>query len=594
MEPFSTIGEIVDYVENHFDNPKALNYQHEGTWKHVSTKEFVETVRKVAYGLIKIGMKPGDKVGILANSSANWTIVDFAVIMAGGITVPLFANLSDENFIFEVAQANIRYLFVEGHKQWQMYEEHYHLFQTVISFQKAISLETKPEAEEAYEFSELVTIGDTFMQEKPGLLAKIASSIHADDVATIVYTSGSTGVPKGAEITHRNLVHLIQFGNLNWSENDRYLSILPLAHIFARQLNYIMIAWGGSVYYLTELSGIAKAFREVNPTFMIVVPRLLEKIRTRISMQLSKENYLKQWIAKKAFALAEDPDESFLKRYLYRPLAKLFVYRPIMKQFGNSFRMIFSGGAALDPKLETFFQHLGFPILQGWGLTEASTATINLPTKNKIGTVGPPLPGVKIKIAENGEILLSSPTVMKGFYRRRRATEAAIDADGWLHTGDKGEIDKDGYLKITGRLKRKFKLSTGEYVSPEKIERLLRLHTLVDMAFVVGEGHSAAACLLFPDIEVVHRLKQECQATDLTDEEFLESEEMQKQTQAIIDQVNGKINQWERIAYYRLILEPLSVEKGELTPSTMKIRREVVLDKYHDLIESIYEREEVA
>lgn len=585
MKPIKTFADIIWRMEHVYDNPKALNYMEKDKWKHISSHEFVAKVKRLTYGLISLGLKRGDKVGILAYSSPNWVMADMAVVMAGGVSVPLFHNISNENFIYEVGQSSIRYLFVEGHEQWLKFGRHKNLFETVIGLDEHV------EAKGAFSFEDVLKMGEELMIKKPELFDKLGKALHEDELVTIIYTSGSTGVPKGAQLTHKNLVHLINQEVFYWrSENDRYLSILPLAHVFARQINLIMLGLGISQYFLNELPEFASVCKTLKPTGMIVVPRFLEKMYGVIYTKLQNSKGIKRKIGVWAFNLAVDEKETLFKKYILKPIAKLLVYSKIFKAFGGRFHVILCGGAKLDPKLCRFFLTVGFPIYEGWGLTEASTATVNRPGKIKIGTVGLPLAGVKVKLGEEDEILLGGPTVMKGYYRNDAATALALDEEGWFHTGDKGEIDEEGFLKIVGRIKEQYKLSTGEYVVPGRIEESICRSPLVEMAMVIGEGKKHVSCLLFPDYDVMRQWKKMHNLMNLSDEEFLESPVAKEEIQRLIEQVNSKINNWEHIFQYRFILEKPTVDGGELTP-TLQLRRRVVLDKYQDLVDSIYVKE---
>lgn len=580
--PLVTFADLVQHVENKYTNSHALNAREGMYWKSVSTQEMIFDIKRLAYGLIKLGLKKGDAVGILALSSPKWTIADLAIIMAGGITVPIFANLSNDNFVYEVAQANVRFLFVEGEEQWQMFAEHSNLFEKVIGFEELNS------EHGALSYHEILMNGEILWDKKPTLWDELIHQQNTDDVITIIYTEGSTGLPKGVELTHRNLLHLVNFEVFKWQPDEKYLSILPLAHVFARQITYIMIGWGVSVYYLNDLAQMAPVAMQIKPNLMILVPRILEKIYTAFVIQTQKEpNRIKRAIGTWAINLANSKKTDIISEYILRPIADYLVYRHFRKALGGQWRVILCGGAALSKTLYQFFLRIGIPVFEGWGLSEGSTACVNTPGHVKIGTVGHPLPGIKVKVGENGELLIAGPTVMKGYYRNPDATMTTIDSDGWLHTGDKGEIDSEGYVTLIGRVKEQFKMSSGEYVAPSRIEHILCTHPLIDMALVVGEGQRFAACLLFPDPIYLRKIKALQKVENMSDVEFLQSDYVKKEMDALINKVNSKVNTWERLQQYRFILDHLSVENGELTP-TNKIKREIVIEKYQAIIEGIY------
>lgn len=583
MEPFHTFGEVVRYIEENYSNPKAFNHLENGHWKHISSESFIFDVKRLTYGLISLGLRRGDKVAILGESSPYWHFADFAIIIAGGVTVPLFAKISSEHLIYEAAQANIRYIFVEGEEQWKLCEGHRSLFE------KVIALDDPGDIADVIRYHDLLQMGEVLWEKKPKLWEELHHRLKPDDVATIIYTAGSTGMPKGVQLTHLNLCHLVSFKVFGWdSDTDKYLSVLPIAHVFARQINLIMIGWGVSMYFLKDLSRLASVSKELRPSLMIVVPRLLEKMYGAMeSRVLGEKNWLKRTIGKWAFDLAKNPSQSLLKKCILRPIADFLVYSSIRKSLGDNWRVILCGGAALDINLNYFFLNIGFPIYEGWGLTEGSTSVVNQPGKVRPGTVGAPLPGVKLKLGENDEVLLGGPMVMKGYYRHPDATQAAIDEEGWLHTGDKGQIDKDGFLKLTGRVKEQFKLSTGEYIAPSRIEHLLCQHRLVDLAMIVGERRKYATCFLFPERSVLKRLKKEKKQESTPDEDFLESPFVQKEMETLLEHVNKKINSWEKLVKWKFILKTPTIEDGELTP-TLKLKRGVILENNEELVEEMY------
>lgn len=587
MDPLHTIGEVVQYIEDNHSNPKAFNFFEEGEWKHLSTEQFLFDLKRLTYGLISQGLRRGDKVGILAHSSPQWNLADFAIIMAGGVSVPLFVKIASESFIYEVAQANTRFLFVQGKDQWEMYEKHRNLFE------KVIGLDDPGEIVGAMKYHEILKEGEKLWEAKPRLWKELQSRLKSDDLATIIYTAGSMGMPKGVMLTHLNLCHLISGDIFHWKpEEQKYLSILPLAHVFARQINLILISWGVPIYYLNDLSQLTNVCKELNPSLMIVVPRLLEKMYDAMNAKVRRiRSKLLRGISLWAFKLARDPGESIIKNWILRPIADYLVYRKLRRSLGNQWEVILCGGAALDHGLNRFYVRIGLPIYEGWGLTEGSTACVNYPGEVKIGTVGPPLPGVKVKLGENDEILLGGPTVMKGYYRNPEATEAVLDDEGWLHTGDKGKIDEKGRLSIVGRVKEQFKLSSGEYLSPSRIEHMLNQHPLVDLSMVIGEKRKYAACLLFVDHAGLKRLRKETGQSEVSDEELLESEKVRREMEVFLDSVNKRINHWEKLVKWKFIMDAPSIENGELTP-TLKLRRSNILEKYEDVVEAIYSVEE--
>jgi len=457
-------------------------------------------------------------------------------------------------------------------------------------FEKIISFADNGNEETIYGWEQIISLGRELAKEQPDRYRQLAQDVRDDDLATIIYTSGSTGVPKGVELTHKNLISLVHSEAFYWDPRiDRYLCVLPLAHVFGRSLNLLMIGWGVSIYYWNDLKNVGAIFREIQPTVTVVVPRLLEKIYAKMLINIHQASFIKRKIGLWAFNLAGTKKKTFLQRLLY-PLADKLVFSALRKSLGNKLRIVICGGAALDSQICRFFIEIGVPIYEGWGLTEAATVTVNKPGQTKIGSVGPPLPPMELKISEEGEVLVNGPIVMQGYHLNPEATAKVIDSEGWLHTGDRGSIDSDGFLTILGRIKDLYKTSTGEYIAPVPIEQALCKTPLIDMAMVVGDGRKFASCLLFPNLEVVESLKASHKQTHVSTEEFLNREFIQQEMEKLLNTINTHLNHWEQIHAYRFVLDAPTIESGMLTPS-MKIRREVVATKYKELIDSMYSEE---
>jgi len=581
MDPFRHVGEVLRYMQQNYANPKALNYYQNNTWHHISTESFILQVKHLAMGLISLGLKKGEKVGLLAESSPHWTIADTAIMIAGGVSVPLFGNISDEHFNFEAKLTGLRTIIVAGDKQWELLNRNRELFDSVIN------LEQISHDNATFQYEGVLRLGEVLDREQPDLFDKLIDNIHPEDEAAIIFTSGSTGVPKGAVHTHGNLVGIAHADAFSWDAvHDRYLSLLPLAHIFARSLNLIMLTWGISIYYWNDLKALKEVCQEIQPTTMIVVPRILEKLYTNVLARIKEASFFKKIIGLWGFHLANQEDDSLFKK-LCHPIADKMVYSAFRNILGGKMRVIISGGAHLNTHLNHFFLNVGFPLYEGWGLTEGSTITVNQPVKRKVGTIGLPLGDLKVKISDEGEILVHGPTVMKGYYSNPEATARAIDADGWLYTGDKGEIDKEGFVTITGRIKEFYKMSNGEFVTPIPIEMALCKSHLIDRAVVIAEDRDYVTCLLFPDFDQLRHLKALENKSDLSDEEFLNSNFIKHEIEDLIINLNKHVDNWEEIQKYHVIMDHPTIEGGELTP-TMKIKREVIEEKYHHLIDEMY------
>ncbi len=582
MQQVHTISGFIKEIDRLYRNPKALNSVKNGAWESLSTQEFLEQVKLLALGLVKLGVKKGDRVGIIALPSSNWTIADMAIMAAGGVTVALFANISSENFLFEITQAEVKIAFVAGQEQWERFKQYKNLLRI------GISLENEPQPD-TLKFNDIIELGRQMLNEQPDAYERLLDSIQPSDMATIIYTSGSTGVPKGAVHTHESLFSLLHTDIFNWDENkDVYLSVLPLAHVFARTFNFVMMGGGISCYYYNDLKNIGGVCQEIHPTIMIVVPRLLEKVYAKMVAKVELAGHMKRAIGNWAFDMANKEEKTIWKN-LFHPLAEVLVYSALRKALGGKLRVLVSGGAPLNPHLYHFFVDIGVPVYEGWGLTEACPVTVN-PLKIKIGSIGKPIGNLQVKTSPEGELLVKGSLVMKEYYKNPELTAQTIDSEGWLHTGDKGVIDEEGYVKIIGRIKDLVKTSTGEIIAPIPIEQELCKAPFIDMAMVIAEQRKFVSCLLVPDFEVLKVLKASKGQEYISDHEFLEGDFIKSEMERLISRVNEHLNYWEKIRDYRFIDHNLSIETGELTPS-MKLIRDVVEKKYQHLINAIYQEE---
>jgi long-chain acyl-CoA synthetase len=582
-----TFAELLRNIESSSSNPTAFNARTEKGWHSISTENFLNFLKKLTLGLYELGVRKGTRVGILAQPSPYWTMADLAIILCGGVSVPLFANISDENFVYETTQTELKIIFIDGQEQWAIFEKHLDLFDLSIAIDGSTNSHPK-----LMNLNQVWKTGETLDQKQPALYTELLDAQHPDDLATIIYTSGSTGIPKGVQLTQKNLLCVIHFSGFHWNaKTDRYLNILPLAHVLGHCINLWMLAWGVSIYYFNDYKKLSAICQEITPTAIVVVPRILEKIYTKIIDQLHTSKGIKRTIGEWAFSLAKKKKRNLWDKILF-PVADALIFSKLRKALGGKIRVVISGGAPLNPRLLHFYTQIGIPIYEGWGLTEACPVCVNYPGKSKPGSVGPiVLEEQKIRISQEGEILVNGPLVMKGYYRNPHISSQALDQDGWLHTGDRGVIDSEGFLFILGRMKELYKTSTGEYVAPVPIEQTLTHCSLIDMAMVIAEGRKFTSCLLFPNPEVLHRMKVEEKAEQLTDQSFLQSRFIKEKLEKFLNEINKHLNHWEQIHNYRFILQPLTIQNGELT-SSMKIRREVVSKKYEQLIEEMYQEEE--
>jgi long-chain acyl-CoA synthetase len=588
LNQFATLPDLLQYVLNAYSNSYAFNYREAGYWRHLSTEQFCGDVRRFCLGLIELGLKPGDTVGILAEPSPFWLVADLGTMIAGGISVPLFPNMSDEHLVFESKNSNLKYLVVIGEKQWKLVEKHAKLYHKVIT--KSVAARDR----HAIDYAQLLEMGDEASEKDPTLFARLRDTVTADRTATIIHTSGSTGVPKGVVLTHKNFCAAVHSTFERFPLDpvkDRALTCLPLAHIFERVVMYGYIGQGIAIYFCDDVKSVGPLLREVKPTAMTMVPRIVEKLYARIEQQVEVANALKKSFGRWAIKLAvsQPPTEKLWRM----TIADAFVYKKLRGALGGQLKYLILGGAPLSQDLYRFLINIGIPLYIGYGLTETTAAvTANYPGNRKMGSVGKPMPGVEVRLSGQKEILIRGAIVMKEYHRNPSATAEVIDKEGWFHSGDLGEIDADGYLSITGRIKELLKTSNGKYVSPVPIEQSLAASNLIDMAMIIAEGRQCVSCLLWPDLEFVRARKAES-GTALNEEDYLKSGPLRHEVEALVARVNRNLDHWEKIRHWRMVLTPPSVESDELTP-TMKLRRHIISAKYGNLIDEMYREPEGA
>ena len=583
-DSFRTLPGLLKYVEAKFRNEFALSYKKDGAWVGISTAEVGETVRRLSGGLVELGLKPGDKVGIVADPSPFWMMMDLAILGAGAISVPMFSNISQDNLTFEIQDSGMRYLFVGSVEQYQAMQPFFGKLEKIIAMPEGMS-----EAN-VISYKALQELGAKRQAKNPGEYLRLSEGINEQDTATLIYTSGSTGTPQGVTLTHRNLVSQVLSASKRFPldpKGDSFLSCLPLAHVFERMVAYYYFYTGSSLYFAEEIKKVGDNLRELKPTVITMVPRLLEKVHAKFQANLEMATGFKKTLGMKAWNRAHSKvpgSKSGLMDKIYDAL----VYKKMRAGLGGNLRIAISGSAPLDAGLAAFLINIGIPIYEGYGLTEASPViACNFPGHRKLGTVGLAFPGVEVKIADDGEILARGPNVMKGYHNKPTETADVIDRMGFLHTGDLGHIDNEGFIKITGRKKELFKTANGKYVAPVPIEQAIAGNKLADMVMVVAEGKPFTTCLIFPDFENLKAVKLELGAEGAETNAFLDSKEAKAYIQKTLEEVNAKLNHWEQVQKFQIIKTPISIDTGELTP-TMKIRRHVVMEKCRAEIDSMY------
>ncbi len=573
----------------------ALRYKVNGAFSGAcSWRDWVRFVRETALALHALGIRKGDLVGILAENGPEWTFADLGILSLGAVTVPIYPTASIEDMSHIIEHAGIKALFVSSEAQCRKIEGFKNRF-----LPSGVVLFSRGNVDELMDADAFRETGRRYGAIHPDLYDQCVQQVGPDDLATVIYTSGTTGAPKGVMLTHRNLIANYQgaFQRIQIDERDSVLSFLPLSHIFERLAGYYyQAAYGVTIAYAESLQTVAEDIRKVRPTIVIAVPRFYEKTYARIIEAVQKAPRWKQrlfdWAVRIGTRVAQQRIRrrpvSFLFR-CYNVLAKGIVFSKLKKAMGGRIRFFISGGAPLSKDLARFFYAADIMILEGYGLTETSPViAVNALDDFKFGTVGKPIAGVRVKIAEDGEILTSGSCVMKGYYKNPHATEACIK-DGWFHTGDIGHFDDEGFLHITDRKKDIIVTAGGKNVSPLNIEGRILADTLFLQAIVLGDKRPYLCALLIPEKQAVLRYAQEKGLAEIPYEKLLSHAEIRAWVRARLDLCMEGLANFETVKAFMLLPQEFTLGAGEMTP-TLKIKRRVVMKEYQAAIDELYRK----
>lgn len=583
MKEFTRLFEVLKYQEEKYPLQDCLNYKYDGEWRNYSTSEVNEIINNVSKAFIKAGIEKGDKVAIISGNRPEWNFIDNGMLQVGAINVPVYPTISENDYKYIFNDADIKMAFVEDEN----------LYNKIKAIKKDV-----PSLGEVYSFEELeccanwkkfVEQGDDVSMEE---VEKRAAEVKADELATIIYTSGTTGLPKGVMLSHDNILSNIRAVRLMIPVDKRHkaLSFLPLCHIFERTVSYAYFALGVSTYYAESLETIGEDLKDIKPHFFSTVPRLLEKVYDKI---MSKGMEL-TGVKKKLFFWAHDDvamnytenDVPGLKH----KIADKLIFSKWREALGGNIIGIVTGAAALQEKLAKVFSCAGIPIREGYGQTETSPViTVNRFEKGgfKFGTAGPVIPGVEIMFGDRDEILCKGPNVMLGYYKNQKATDETIDKDGWLHTGDVGELVDGKFLKITDRIKSLFKTSGGKYVAPAVVEEKMKECRFIEQIMVIGENRKFVAALIVPHFEYLTAWCKENNVSFDNNKDMVKAPEVLSLLKKEIDTLNVNFGKVEQIKKFELLSDDWSIDSGDLTP-TMKVKRKVIKEKYKVLIEEVY------
>ena len=587
-----SITRLFDFPQHQMERhplPDAFATKSNGQWIKTPTQEYIEKSNAVSRALLRMGVSKNDKIAVISSTNrTEWNVMDIGVLQVGAQNVPIYPTISEDDYKYILNHSESIYCFVsdaEVLRKVNLIKNQVPTLKEVFSFDAIDGCRN---------WNELLVIGVD--DSNQGEVEARKNAVGAHDLATIIYTSGTTGTPKGVMLTHDNIV-----SNVLGSEKKipfdagktRALSFLPICHIFERMVMYLYQYYGVSVYYAESLEKISDNVKEVKPNVMTVVPRLLEKVYDKIYAKGTELTGVKKSLFFWAIGVGEKFEPYGRNGWWYGVklgIARKLIFSKWKEALGGNLNLMVSGSAALQPRLCRMFAAAGMPVVEGYGLTETSPVIAVNDMRNrgfKVGTVGKVIDGVTVKIAADGEILCKGPNVMVGYYKDPVKTAEAI-VDGYFHTGDIGEIDHEGFLKITDRKKEMFKTSGGKYVAPQLLENAMKQSRFIEQIMVIGEGERMPAAFIQPNFEFcrdwakLHKI-----AVGDSNQDIADNEKIRERIRQEVEQINEKFGNWEKIKKFELTPEVWSIDAGHLTP-TMKLKRKVVLEKYADLYKRIY------
>ncbi|HEX2224669.1 MAG TPA: long-chain fatty acid--CoA ligase [Thermoanaerobaculia bacterium] len=574
-----------------FNKPDCLLHKVGGTYQPVSTAELVDRVRRLSKALEDLGVQPGDRVALMSENGPHWPTVDFAVLCTGAVLVPIYPTLLPDQAAYIADNCGAKVVFAETQAHLDGLLAHADKMPHVTQFVVIKGSSSDPR----------VTTLDALVERGKGVdLARFeqkARAVKPEDLATFIYTSGTTGTPKGVMLTHDNIVSNLLAAIQVLPLEGKYtaLSFLPLSHSFERTVDYCYFYLGYTIAYAESVATVAQNFQEVNPHVFVSVPRVYEKVLARVQETVASSPPIRQ----KIFAWAQELGRQAVPYRLKKQdppgllgfklkLADKLVFGKIRARLGNRFLFALSGGAPLARDVAEFFWGVGIPIFEGYGLSETSPViSVNTPDGVKLGTVGKPIPRVTVRIAEDGEILSKGPNTMKGYWNMPEATAEVIDADGWFHTGDIGEVDAEGFVRITDRKKELIINAYGKNVAPAPIENALKTSRYIGQAVVIGDRRKFLSALLVPDFDALKAWAERQGMGKRSNHELVADPQVRSLFAKEVEEVNKGLASFEKIVAYELLPDDFTIETGEITP-TLKVKRRVINQKYGSIIDRLY------
>lgn len=589
MKP-TKLFEFIEIQRNKTPLEKSVTTKYNGEWQSLSTEDFYQKVQQVSRSLIKLGVKKGDKIALIStNNRTEWCIMDLGILQLGAVTVPIYPTITGPEYQYVLNHSESQYCFISDAE----------ILEKLNTVRKDI-----PKLKEVYSFDSIPncsTWTSLLSEEEDSKIQELVEAakvaVDPEDLATIIYTSGTTGVPKGVMLNHHNIVSNVLSSSKRLPLDigkTHALSFLPVCHIYERVILYIYYYKGIGIYFAESIEKISENLQEVQPYFMTAVPRLLEKVYDKIYAKGAELDGIKKKLFYWAVDLGLRYEPYGANGFLYElklKIARKLIFSKWKAALGGNLHTISSGSAALQPRLARVFSAAGITISEGYGLTETAPVLTVSDINNKglkFGCVGKPIDGIEIKIAEDGEILCKGPNVMQGYYKDEKKTAEVIQ-NGYFHTGDIGEIDADGFLKITDRKKQLFKTSGGKYIAPQLIENKMKQSLFIEQIMVIGEGQKMPAALIQPSFEYIATwIEDQKLNIDSSPKAICSCQEVKDAIQKDIDEYNPTFGKWEQVKKFELTPELWSIELGHLTP-TMKVKRKAVKKRYKALFDKIYQ-----
>lgn len=597
---FQSVPHMLFNTIEKYPNKVALRFKRGGKLKHYTYEQIGDKIRSLTHGMAQLGLKPGDKIAILSNNRPEWTITDFAGLCLRSVVVPIYQTLPPNQIEYILKDSETCAIFVENEEQYNKITE---IKVRLPKLEFVISFQTIDESDEDLRtFNEMMTMGETHRTEHPEFFDQTLDAIESDEICSMVYTSGTTGNPKGVMLHHKGFITDIVNADarLNILDSDTFLSFLPLSHLYERLAGHWTPMYkGAAIHYSQSIDTVIDDLAEAKPTVIVSVPRLFEKVAARVLEQVEHSSPVKRkifyWALETGRKYHDKKIEGNLNFVLKRQykLADKLVFQQIKQKLGGRLRYPIAGGAPLSVDTLKFFEGLDMQIIEGYGMTETHLIITLTPFgKSRYGSCGKPISGVKVKIAEDGEVLVKGQTVMAGYFKKPDLTEESIDEEGWFHTGDVGHLDDENYLYLTDRKKNIIVTSGGKNIASAPIENKVKASKYIDEICLIGNKRKFISALMVPNFEALHKWAKERKLDFSSNAELVDKSEVKNFLWQEVDYFQRDLARFEQIKKIAILAEPFSLEKGEITPS-LKIKRNVVDERYKHLIDKIYQTDHV-